>query len=210
MKVPLTDKGQMALIARKLELNVSKTLHKFIVEDCYLTAADDEKTLLLKLELHRLSGPFWMSLFIPSICLIVAAEIALFVDESQFQATIMVSLTSNLVMYTLYSAIQEKLPEDSSYKLIDYWLLHGLVMPMVVFIVLAINELANSRLAWLKPMPKEITVADIANIQTHATVHDDYSPIDKFHISMLVCKVMVPVVSLIFMLTFFSVIYHDR
>ena len=156
MKVPLTDNGQMALIARKLELNVSKTLHKFVVEDCYLTAADDEKTLLLKLELHRLSGPFWMSLFIPSICLIVAAEIALFVDESQFQATIMVSLTSNLVMYTLYSAIQEKLPEDSSYKLIDYWLLHGLVMPMVVFIVLAINELANSRLARLKPMPKEI------------------------------------------------------
>ena len=100
MKMPLTDNGQMALIARKLELNVSKTLHKFIVEGCYLTAADDEKTLLLKLELHRLSGPFWMSLFIPSICLIVAAEIALFVDESQFQATIMVSLTSNLVMYT--------------------------------------------------------------------------------------------------------------
>ena len=43
-----------------------------------------------------------------------------------------------------------------------------------MFIVLAINELTNSRLAKLKPMPKEIKVADIASLQTH-DVNDDYS-----------------------------------
>ena len=62
-----------------------------------------------------------------------------------FQATIMVALTSNLVMYTLYNAIGDELPADSTLKLIDVWLLHGLIMPMVVFIILAINELIQSR-----------------------------------------------------------------
>ena len=57
----------------------------------------------------------------------------------------MVALTSNLVMYTLYHSIQDKLPEDSSIKLIDIWLLHGLLMPMVVFVTLAANELIHPK-----------------------------------------------------------------
>ena len=75
----------------------------------------------------------------------MVAELALFIDEEHFQAMIMVALTSNLVMYTLYSGIQEKLPDNSSLKLIDIWLLHGLLMPMVVFITLAANELMKTR-----------------------------------------------------------------
>ena len=67
------------------------------------------------------------------MCLILAAEITLFIDDIHFEATIMVALTSNLVMYTLYNTIQEQLPPDSNLKLIDAWVLHGLTMPMVVF-----------------------------------------------------------------------------
>ena len=107
--------------------------------------AKGNNTILLLVNLERLSSPFWMSLFIPSICLILAAEVTLFLDKSHFEAMIMVSLTSNLVMYTLYSSIQEKLPEDSSFKFIDVWLMHGLLMPMVVFLVLVVDELLNSR-----------------------------------------------------------------
>ena len=101
----------------------------------------NSNTVHLTISFDRLSGPFIISLFIPSICLIVAAEITLFIDEIHFKATITVALTSNLVMYTLYNGIQEKLPEVSSLKLIDIWLLHGLLMPMVVFVILATNEL---------------------------------------------------------------------
>ena len=106
--------------------------------------------ILLLVNLERLSSPFWMSLFIPSICLILAAEVTLFLDKSHFEAMIMVSLTSNLVMFTLYSSIQEKLPEDSSFKLIDVWLMHGLLMPMVVFVVLVADELLNPRYSTTK------------------------------------------------------------
>ena len=40
--------------------------------------------------------------FFYSLCVIFAAEITLFIDEIHFEATIMVALTCNLVMYTLF------------------------------------------------------------------------------------------------------------
>ena len=119
----------------------------------------DSNTIYLTLKIKRKSGPFWISLFIPTICLILAAELTIFVDEQHFQAVIMVALTSNLVMYTLYSAIQEKLPEDSSIKLIDIWQLHGLLMPMVVFVLLVIKEILRQNRVKRKAMVKSTKVS---------------------------------------------------
>ena len=207
MKAQKQDEDQIALTVRNLEFEAESTLSKFIVEGYYLTKYDDT-TIHLKLELHRLSGPFWMSLFIPSICLVLAAEVALFIDESQFQATIMISLTSNLVMYTLYSGIQEKLPEDSRYKLIDYWLLHGLVMPMIVFIVLATNEMVNSRLSKVVTFSKGVK---LANNKDHTRIKDGGNSIkEKIKYCMLLFKFIVPVISFIFVITFFAFICQDR
>ena len=123
LQVPGTEISKMQLAAGKLETAMSRKLNKFIITNIYINTTTN--MVYLAFEIQRLSGPFWMSLFIPSVCLILAAEISLFIDESHFEAMIMVALTSNLVMYTLYNAILEKMPEDSSLKLIDIWLLHG-------------------------------------------------------------------------------------
>ena len=102
----------------------------FEVINCSLEAKGDN----MKLELHfkRLNLSFWMAIFLPSICLIAAAEITLFVNKEHFEATIMVALTSNLVMYTLYNGVQNDLPKDPQLKIIDVWFVHSLLMPMVV------------------------------------------------------------------------------
>ena len=64
----------------------------------------------------------------------------LFIDVSHFEATIMVTLTSMLVMYTLYQSISATLPQTSYLKMIDIWLLSGLIIPFIIFIVLAIID----------------------------------------------------------------------
>ena len=71
---------------------LSRQLSKFIVTDLHTNTTHDIVYLII--DVKRLSGPFWMSLFIPSICLILAAEITLFVDESHFEALIMVALSA--------------------------------------------------------------------------------------------------------------------
>ena len=79
--------------------------------------------------------------YLPTICLLIIAEITLFIDESHFDTTVMVSLTSMLVMYTLYQSISGTLPQTAYLKMIDVWLLFGLMLPFVIFLFQVLNQL---------------------------------------------------------------------
>jgi len=206
LKVPDTKKSLFELTSGDPEAeDMPRKLSNFIVTNVYTNATPEMVSLAI--DIQRQSGPFWRSLFIPSICLILAAEIALFVDESHFEAMIMV-LTSNLVMYTLYSAILEKMPEDSTLRLIDIWLLHGLLMPMVVFVVLATNELLNNRY-------KTNTISRTTTKETNPTVkvafksqngtEDEDSSIQKSRKYLNLCKVLIPTTSILFIIIFFVI-----
>ena len=202
LRVPKTLRDEIDLVPWELHVYMNDTLNKFIVTNFSLQAAADSKTICLVISLQRLEGPFWISLFVPSMCLILAAEIAMFVDETHFEAMIMVALTSNLVMYTLYSAIQAKLPENSSYKLIDFWMLHGLLMPMVVFIVLAINELLNSKLLSNNHFNNKKTRVANSSFKTKK-IKQSPSINKKMENCMALCKFSIPVISVLFMIIFF-------
>ena len=204
--VPPTKRGKIGLIPGVVKFNTATTLNKFEVTNCSMRKISSYE-IDLTLELQRLPFPIWMSLFIPSICLIVAAEITLFIDEIHFKATITVALTSNLVMYTLYNGIQEKLPEVSSLKLIDIWLLHGLLMPMVVFVILATNELIIESKT---PKPNGTKVANSVTVTSKGSVDETDDTSTRSKTCMLICKTAVPAISFIFILTFFFVMYSKQ
>ena len=188
----------------RLGLNMSRTLNKYIVTNFSTEVNSENFNLVIRLD--RLSGPFWFSLFIPSICLILAAEVALFIDDSHFEAMIMVALTSNLVMYTLYSSIQAQLPEDSSLKLIDVWLLHGLLMPMIVFVTLAANELI------IKPNadPRSInTKSANSAVKITRQIDEDTHERNKMKICMDVWKALIPIFSTLFIITYFIICFKN-
>ena len=91
--------------------------------------------LVIEFTLQRMYSYYLATTYLPSICLLLAAEITLFIDESHFEATTMVALTSMLVMYTLYQSSSQSLPPTSYLKMIDVWLLPGLIIPFVVFLL---------------------------------------------------------------------------
>ena len=110
----------MELKGGRLKFNttqLNRSLNRFKVT--HISLKVDQNRTLLMIYLQRLNTSFWLSLFIPSISLVLVAEIMLFIKDEHFKATITVSLTANLVMYTMYRNIQDKLPEDSKLKLID-------------------------------------------------------------------------------------------
>ena len=84
-----------------VEFTGSKRLSQYQLEKTEVVSVGKSK-IFLHLYLRRIYPIYFLSLFIPSFCLIVAAEITLFVDEKHFEANIMVALTATLVMYTLY------------------------------------------------------------------------------------------------------------
>ena len=89
--------------------------------------------IMIEFTLQRMYSFYLATTYLPSICLLLAAEITLFIDESHFEATTMVALTAMLVMYTMYQSTAQSLPQTSYLKMIDIWLLPGLLIPFLVF-----------------------------------------------------------------------------
>jgi hypothetical protein len=85
-----------------------------------------------KLNLH-------FTTYLPTCCVIIIAEMTLFIDKRHFEASIMVALTSMLVMYTLYQSVAKTLP-PAYMKMIDIWLLAGLILTIFVVMVLIAIE----------------------------------------------------------------------
>ena len=54
-------------------------------------------------------GHVFLTTYASTTCLIIIAELTLFIDVSHFEVSIMVALTSMLVMYTLYQSISQTL-----------------------------------------------------------------------------------------------------
>ena len=88
---------------------------------------------------------FIATTFMPTVCILFMALVTLFIDQSHFEATIMVALTAMLVMYTLFQSVAISLPTTAYLKLLDYWLIFGLIMPFFAFSAIIFNELLMQR-----------------------------------------------------------------
>ena len=61
--------------------------------------------LVVEMSFQRMFLYHLVSTFLPTLCLLIVSIITMYIDESHFEATIMVSLTSMLVMYTLFQRL---------------------------------------------------------------------------------------------------------
>jgi hypothetical protein len=82
---------------------------------------NNQSLIRFEILLQRMYFYHLAATYLPTICLLIIAEITLFIDESHFDTTVMVSLTSMLVMYTLYQSIAGTLPQTAYLKMIDIW-----------------------------------------------------------------------------------------
>ncbi len=94
------------------------------------------KQIIVMMKINRVFTHHLFTTFLPTFCLIVIAEATLFIREAHFEATIMVTLTSMLVMYTLYQSVSNTLPQTAYLKMVDIWLLMGLILPFFIILIL--------------------------------------------------------------------------
>ena len=97
-------------------------------------------SIVLKVALCRKLSYHIFNIYLPTLCLDIIAALTLFVDLSHFEANIMVALTSMLVTYTLYQSISAHLPPTSYMKMIDIWLIGGLLFPFCIIVILVILD----------------------------------------------------------------------
>lgn len=139
LEVPFSDKNhiQMIMDEQPKHSNINFLQYQLI---SVTLASQNSSSIEIRINLDRLSSHYIYTTFIPTSCLIIIAELTLFIDKSHFEASIMVSLTSMLVMYTLYQSTSATLPQTAYMKLIDIWLFSGLIIPFIVFITLIIVD----------------------------------------------------------------------
>ena len=145
MKLSKFNKDSVKLIPAFTKNKGPDKLDQFAITEVKLEANEDNSLIQCKITLKRKPMYFIATTFMPTVCILFMALVTLFIDHSHFEATIMVALTAMLVMYTLFQSVAFTLPTTAYLKLLDYWLIVGLIMPFFVFSALIINEVIMQR-----------------------------------------------------------------
>ena len=123
-------------------VGISK-LDQFIITEVEIESLKNNNMVRCSIHFKRIPLYHIATTYMPTICILFMALVTLFIDQSHFEATIMVALTAMLVMYTLFQSISASMPSTAYLKLLDIWLIFGLVMPFIVFTVEVLWELSD-------------------------------------------------------------------
>ena len=64
----------------------------------------------------------------------------MYFSKEHFKTSIPVSITAMLVMYTLNNSVASKLPQTSTIKFIDIWIIYGLFIHFLIIMLLVLIE----------------------------------------------------------------------
>ena len=87
-----------------------------------------------------------MNAYLPSFFTMVITIVSLFLDDQMhFSTTIMLVLTSQLCLYTLFQSSLEGIPKTAYMKMIDYWNMFAMTVSLTNFFTLFLWEILQSR-----------------------------------------------------------------
>jgi len=198
LKVPKAQLGDINITAHNIKYSGPKDLPQFEVESVNTKNSDGEAIFIMKFQ--RKFSYHLISVYIPSLSLFIISLVTMHIDIEHFEATIMVHLTAMLVVYTLFQAISVSLPKTAYIKLMDVWLLFGLVLPFVSFILTLIEEMIKNKHE-KRVEPNELRGMSAKSIMAFENKNTTPSNSGKKRIQF-VSRVLLPSVA-----TFFVVVY---
>ena len=145
MKVLDKDKDYVRILENDIAYLGDRLLIDFEVVYVGFSPNSKEDHLVVEIKLKRRFLFQLVTIYFPSLSLIIIVEMTLFLGGTKFDPTLHMVLTAMLVMYTLYLKVSSELPPSSYMKLIDIWLHFCLVTPFAVFIMEGAMGLVDSR-----------------------------------------------------------------
>ena len=92
---------------------------------------DHQQALVVKITLGRSLFGTLMTVFLPTVLLIIISHSTNYFKAFFFESIISVNLTVMLVLTTMFINISNQLPRTSYIKMIDVWLIFSLIVPFV-------------------------------------------------------------------------------
>ena len=139
--VPYIKQEYMNVFARSAKNFGISQLSQFVITDIDIQGFNNDSMVKCLISMHRMPFYHIATTYMPTLCILFMTLITLFIDKSHFEATIMVALTNMLVMYFLYNNVAISMPSTAYLKLLDFWLIFGLVIPFLVFTVIMAWEI---------------------------------------------------------------------
>ena len=120
----------------------------------------------------------------------------MYLRREHFKTAIPLSTTAMLVMYTLNNSVASKLPQTSTIKFIDIWIIYGLFIHFIIIILLVlIEQLPETKnLVFLeKSKPAEIQKKNLSAKEATKLFAQKVLPIFEivFIISYSVCALII-------------------
>ncbi|KAK8389663.1 hypothetical protein O3P69_008981 [Scylla paramamosain] len=119
---------------RLLEYRVTSVIHRSFLHE-------NKSGQHIEIVITNLYGYYISGAYVPTMLLVIISYLTFFFDLSDFTNRIMVSLTSLLVLASLFSQIASGLPKTAYMKLIDVWFIFCILADFVmVFVLVVINS----------------------------------------------------------------------
>jgi len=100
----------------------------------------EDNGISVTLKMQRRYHHHLFTTFLPTFGLMIMCQSTLYLRADHFKTKSGVTLTTMLVMYTLYQSVSIELPPTAFIKMIDIWLIFGLIMPFSVFFLLVMID----------------------------------------------------------------------
>ena len=110
-----------------------KDLTMFTITDVRIMKKKDQVHMMISLK--RKIQTELLTTYLPTLLLLSITYATTFFKEEYFEASVMVNLTIMLVMTTIFTSKIMELPPTSDTKMIDIWLIFGLLIPFAFTLV---------------------------------------------------------------------------
>ncbi|XP_064100730.1 uncharacterized protein LOC135211345 [Macrobrachium nipponense] len=177
-----------------------------LVNMTFINNSRDDVGQKVAIELRNLYGYYISNTYIPTTLLVIICYLTLFFDLSDFTNRVMVSLTSLLVLSSLFTQTSQSIPRTAYLKLIDLWFVVLIIIVFLFVLVLVVIEglrlRGQNQSKVLAPFrPKWVTSESVSKLSNHHVWGTDPHSIN------VATQVIMPVLIGIFIAVYTSVCY---
>ena len=117
-------------------------LNQFDIGDFSFLQVEKGSRVMAKFTMKRNPSFLMMNAYLPSFFTMAMTVASLFLDDHMhFTTTIMLVLTSQLCLYTLFQSSLEGIPKTAQMKMIDYWNMLAMTVSLTNFFTLFLWEI---------------------------------------------------------------------
>ena len=121
-------------------------LNQFDIGDFSFSQVEKGIRVMAKFTMKRNPSFLMMNAYLPSFFTMAMTIASLFLDDHMhFTTTIMLVLTSQLCLYTLFQSSLEGIPKTAHMKMIDFWNMFAMTVSLTNFFTLFLWEILKDK-----------------------------------------------------------------